>query len=411
MSDPQIDVIPIRGAVRSDAPVTLDVLLRITPPMPERKVERPALNLGLVLDRSGSMAAQNKIGFAKEAAIYAVQQLLPSDRVSVTIFDDRVETIVPNTLAEDKSRIVELIQGVLPANSTALHGGWLEGGNQVREHLLNAGLNRVLLLSDGLANVGETNTDVICTDVNRLVKQGVSTSTMGVGDHYAEDLMEAMARSGDGNYYYIESPQQLADIFQTELKGLMATFGNSVSLGIEPQAGVVLADVLNDLDRLPSGRLKMPNLISGMPVMVLIRLNIPPTGEEKELCRFRLAWNVPKETGRRTMTVSLRLPSVDAKVWEALAPVLEVTERAALLLIARFKKTATLCFERGDVDGAASALAEARKVLASVPDTPEMQKEALALREVEEYLATGAASKFLKEAKYQAHQRRRSNPY
>jgi Ca-activated chloride channel family protein len=272
-------------------------------------------------------------------------------------------------------------------------------------------LNRVLLLSDGLANVGETNPDAIATDVNRLAREGVSTTTMGVGDDYNEDLMEAMARSGDGNYFYIESPQQLADIFQSELKGLMATVGNTVSLGIEPQGGVVLADVLNDLDRLPNGRLKLPNLVSGMPVIVVVRLNVPPAREERELCRFRLAWNAPKQPERRTMRVSLRLLPVDAATWEALEPALEVRERAALLLMARHKKQATLCFERGDRDGAVRALQEARQVLASAPDTPEMQREAQALADIEEHLASGAWVKFLKHAKYQAHQRRRSEPY
>jgi Ca-activated chloride channel family protein len=102
MKQPEIEIIPIRGAVRSDAPVTLEVLLRITPPAPDVQVQRPALNVGLVLDRSGSMGGHNKIGFAREAAIYAVQQLLPTDRVSVTIIDDKVETIVPSTLGENK---------------------------------------------------------------------------------------------------------------------------------------------------------------------------------------------------------------------------------------------------------------------------------------------------------------------
>jgi Ca-activated chloride channel family protein len=333
MTQPSIEIVPSHPAVRSDAPCTLDVLVRITPPSAALNAPRPALNLGLVLDRSGSMGTQNKIGFAREAAVYAVQQLLPTDRVSVTVFDDQVRTIVPNTVAEDKGRIVDLLQSVQPGNSTDLHGGWTEGGKQVGQHLVAGGLNRVLLLSDGLANVGETNPDNIATTVNRLAREGVSTTTMGLGDDYNEDLLEAMARSGDGNYYYIESPKQLPDIFQTELKGLMATFGNTVSLGIEPQEGVTVADVLNDLDRLPSGLLKLPNLVAGMPILVVFRLNVPPTAQEEPLCRVRLAWNDPYQDERREMTAPLRLP-VMAAVWETLAPNMEVQERSALLLIA-----------------------------------------------------------------------------
>jgi len=410
MTQPQIEIIPIRGAIRSDDAVTLEVMVRITPPAPETKVQRPALNLGLVLDRSGSMGGP-KILFAREAAIYAVQQLLPSDRVSVTTFDNEVETIVPNTLAENKGQIVELIQRVEPRGSTALHGGWMEGGKQAQQHLLPGGLNRVILLSDGLANVGEQNADVIATDVSRLAREGVSTTTMGVGDDYNEDLMEALARSGDGNYYYIEASKQLPDFFQSELQGLMATFGNTVSLGIEPRGDVTVADVLNDLDRVPTGRLKLPNLVAGMPLIVVIRLNVPRAAGEMELCRFRLAWNAPKQLQRQTQTVSLRLPAVDAATWDSLAPTLEVWERAALLVIARFKKEATLLMQHGDREGAARCLANARQILASAPRTPEMLLEEQALAIIEEHLASGAYDKFNKRAKYQAHQRRRSERY
>jgi Ca-activated chloride channel family protein len=411
VQQPQIDLTPSRAAVRADAPVTLDVLVRITPPAAALSAPRPALNLGLVLDRSGSMAARNKLTFAREAAAYAVQQLLPTDRVSVTVFDDQVQTIVPNTPAEARGQVVALIQGICPGNTTALHGGWKEGGAQVGRHLLPGGLNRVLLLSDGLANVGQTDPDAIATDVNRLAREGVSTTTLGVGDDYNEDLLEAMARSGDGNYYYIESPQQLPDIFQTELKGLMATCGNTVSLGIEPQGGATVVDVLNDLDRLPTGRLKLPNLVAGMPVLVVVRLSVPPLAREGEVCRVRLAWNEPREGARRTLSVALRLPVVGAAAWEALAAEVEVQERVALLVVARAKKAATVCLERGDPDGAKRWLQEARQTLAGAPDTAETRREAEALAQVEAYIASGESMKFRKLAKYQAHQRQRSKPY
>jgi Ca-activated chloride channel family protein len=410
MTQPLIELIPLRPAVRADAPVTLDVLVRVTPPAPAVRPERPALNLGLVLDRSGSMAARNKLDFARQAAIYAVQQLLPTDRVSVTVFDTTVQTLVANTTADDKGRIAELLLAIRPGDSTALHGGWHEGSRQVGQHLLVGGLNRVLLLSDGRANVGQTNPDAIASDVSRLAREGVSTTTLGVGDDYNEDLMEAMARSGDGNYYYIESPQQLADIFQTELKELMATFGHTVSLGIEPQGGVIVADVLNDLDRIPSGRFKLPNLVAGMPILVVVRLNVPPQAAG-DVCRFRLAWNAPDRPERQSVTVSLTLPAVSAAAWQTLASNVEVQERAVLLLVARLKKEATGCVEQGDRSGAERRLAEAKEVLGSVPQTAETRREADSLALIEADLVSGASEQFLKGAKFQALRRRQSKPY
>jgi Ca-activated chloride channel family protein len=294
MQAPRIEMIPLKSAVCSDAPITLDVLVRIIPPLPEVHFLRPPLNLALVLDHSGSMAAGRKMEFAREAAAYAVQQLLPADRVGVTIFDDAVQTIVPNAPARDKPGILRRIASIQPNGSTALHEGWKEGGRQVRSHHLAGGLNRVLLLSDGLANVGLTDPGAIAAEVGSLAAEGVSTTTMGVGVDYNEDLMEAMARAGDGNYYFIESPRQLADIYQTEMQGLMATLAQKLSLGVEPQQGVQVVEVLNDCGTTRAGRLMLPNLIAGMPIGVLVRLGVPPQRRDVAPCRFRLAWDDPE---------------------------------------------------------------------------------------------------------------------
>src|SRR5262249_38136974 len=133
---------PAYPAVRRDPRTTLDVLVRIIPPERVRHAPRPAVNLGLVLDRSGSMAAEGKIEFAREAAMYAVQQLLPTDRVSVTIFDDKVETLVSNTAASDKARIFQLLRQIKPGGTTALHAAWEEGCQQVSRFPIAGGLNR-----------------------------------------------------------------------------------------------------------------------------------------------------------------------------------------------------------------------------------------------------------------------------
>jgi Ca-activated chloride channel family protein len=405
MKQPTIELVPLRPAVRSDAPTVLDVLIRITPPVSETVAVRPALNLGLVMDRSGSMAGQNKIGFAKEAAAFAVKELLPTDRVSLTIFDDNVETLAANAPVSDRARLLQLVERVRPGGSTALHGGWQEGAKQVGDNLVAGGLNRVLLLSDGLANVGEARPDAIATDVHARLQTGV-----GLGNEYNEDLLEAMARSGDGNYYYVESPRQLAAIFRAEMSGLTATVGTDVLLSLEAGPGATIADVLNDLDRDTGGRCKLPNLVSGFPVLIVARVEIPNATGEQRVLAVKLEWAAPGEAAKAARGAGLTLPAVPSGGWATLAPDLDVQERAALLTVSRLKKRATSELDRHNPAEARRLLAEARTLLGTVPQTAEVGLEIQSVAEIDAQIERGDFSGSSKRAKYDAYNMRHSKP-
>ncbi|GAB4238929.1 MAG: hypothetical protein Kow00121_65730 [Elainellaceae cyanobacterium] len=409
-SKPQIELIPLRPVLTSDQPTSLDLLVKITPPAPAQSIDRPPLNLGLVIDRSGSMHG-SKIDYARQAACYAVEQLLPTDRISVTIFDDRVETIVPAMPAVDKPRIIRVIRQIQERGSTALHAGWVEGGIQVGQHLHPDHLNRVILLSDGLANVGETNPDTIASDVHGLAQRGIGTTTMGVGNDYSEDLLEAMARSGDGNFYHIESPQQLPAIFQAELHGLMATCGQKVSLGIEPQTDVTVVDVLNDLDKTSYGRLKLPNLIVGNSIYIVVRLRVPAMSRESDLCGFRLAWDDPNQAGRQSLRVMLRLPVVKTSQLPDFPPNAEVQEQIALLMAARAKAEVERSLDRGDLSAAQQSIQAARVMMAAAPMFSEVsQQEIDLLADLEADLSRGDIARSRKKSFAQRYSRQRSMP-
>ena len=162
---------------------------------------------------------------------------------------------------------------------------------------------------------------------------------MGVGDDYNEDLMEAMARAADGHYYYVESPTQLVDIFQTELQGLMDTIGQKVSLGLEPGAGAMVTEVLNDLQRTTTGRLMLPNLLVGMPALVAVRLKLPPSPGRTNLLDVRLAWDAPRNGGRRVLSAALGgLPARPMAAWLNLPEDPDVRMQVALLMAARARK-------------------------------------------------------------------------
>lgn len=403
---PQIELIPLREAVGSDCSTTLDLLIKITPPAPESSsLERPPLNLSLVIDRSGSMNGQ-KIQYARQAACYAIEQLLPTDRVSVVIYDTRVETLIPSTLATNKASIIQYIQRVQPRSSTALHSGWVEGGMQVSQFLNSEQLNRIILLSDGLANQGETNPDVIASDVKGLAQHGVSTTTMGMGNDYNEDLLEAMATSGDGSYYYIESADQLPHIFEMELQGLMATIGREVNLRIDPQADVEIVDVFNDFHRTRQGEYKLPNLIMGNPFIVGVRLKVSGMATETELCGFRLSWNDPQESEPQKQRVSLRLPVVSSVELEEYPFNSEVREQIALMISARAKLEATKMMDRGDYMAARQALqSSARSMRAAAPQSLRVQQESLSLGELESDLEAQRYTRSRKRARYESHQR------
>lgn len=406
MARPTVEVYPLRPAVRSDAPTTLDVLLRIVPPVPEAKSDRPPLNIGLVLDRSGSMGG-DKITFALAAARMLIEQLTPRDRFSLTIFDDAVQTIAPSALATDRQRLLDMLPGIHPGGSTALHAGWREGVAQVQPHVAADALNRVLIMTDGQANVGEVNPDVIATDVKQASVQGVGTSAMGVGADYNEDLIEAMARSGDGNYYYIQSPDQLPALFQTELMGLLALVGRGVRMRVAPAAGVVLADVLNDLERDPDGRLVLPNLIGGLPVEVVLRLQVPAWTEPVTLALFHLTYESPMD-GPQEMEIELRLPVVAGAAYVDMPANTEVMERGALQVAGRLKRQATQLMDHHQLDEARAVLQQARQSLDGLPTTERLEQEQRDLNEVETHLNEGRVGLSRKAATYQHYKRSHS---
>ncbi len=218
------------------------------------------------------------------------------------------------------------------------------------EHVNWEGLNRVLLLSDGLANVGVTDPNTIRAEVAAMATTRVSTSTLGVGKDYNEDLMEAMAEAGDGNYYYVESAVQLADIFQTELNGLMATTARDVGLRVETARADVTVQVLNELERDPSGRLKLPNLVLGMPISILVRFTVasPQQGLPRtlpvsaRLGRTRQCIARAAEPGRRAL--ACRLCPLASGREMPIDPA--VAEQVALHMAASARKEAIAALDR-----------------------------------------------------------------
>ena len=191
--------------------------LTLTTPNIISEKKRKRMNLSVVIDRSGSMSDQRKMEYAKKAFVSLVDQLQSNDILSIVIYDDVVEVIRrAQKIGNDKQSIKRLIDEVYPRGSTNLGGGLVEGLRQSEKYAGKEFVNRVVLLSDGLANVGITDP----VELNRIAKRyrdkSISITAMGVGLDYNENLMMGLSESGGGNYYFIEHPHSLAAIIRQE---------------------------------------------------------------------------------------------------------------------------------------------------------------------------------------------------
>lgn len=187
-----------------------------------RSKDRIPVNLSLVIDRSGSMEG-DKLKYAKDAMEFVIKNLNANDSVSVVQYDNVVEVVASSAKLKNKELLYHKIRHISARNNTNLSGGMLEGYQQVNSSKEKGVVNRVLLLSDGLANEGITDEDQL-QDIARykFSEEGIALSSFGVGADFNENLMTKLAEYGGGNYYFIGNPDKIPEIFAQELDGLLA---------------------------------------------------------------------------------------------------------------------------------------------------------------------------------------------
>src|SRR5664279_6568726 len=174
---------PERGFLLAGSPQEVVVKIDLTAAGHKNKVKRTPLNLAVVLDRSGSMTGA-KIEKARQAAMGLVDQLAPGDFFSLIAYSDHAEVLVPAQELEDKEAVKLRISHIRPGGSTALYAGVELGAKQIQRNLSSRRINRVILLSDGLANVGPSSPRDLRQLGHALTERSISVTTIGVGDDY-----------------------------------------------------------------------------------------------------------------------------------------------------------------------------------------------------------------------------------
>ncbi len=258
----------------------------VTAPQSEKTKERNALNLSLVIDRSGSMQG-SKLHYAKEAVYHVLSLLNDRDRVSIIAYDDRIETLLASAPAsQEQVRAGNRAVRALEARAmTNLSDGWLTGAQQVADHRDPEYLNRVLLLTDGLANIGIIDPEELAKHASEIHERGVSTTTFGVGRDFNENLLELIATNGGGNYYFIDRPATIPEIFQMELDELSTVTSADTEIKFSIPANVALDVVGAWKSKKSAQRLSvhLGDIPGGQERILLLKMISPPKARRKSI--------------------------------------------------------------------------------------------------------------------------------
>jgi len=273
----------------------------------DRQQLRP-VNLALVIDKSGSMGDADKISRVKSALLALVSQLRDTDTLSIVVFDTDAQVLLPARCLTDRGYVRQLIREIAPGGATNIHAGLMLGYREVRENYRKDATNRVILLTDGIANRGETEPEKIAQDSLRFNDQGIDLSTIGVGLDLNKDLLRELAKSGRGLFHFVADAEDIEKVFIKEVQSLVSPVAYEPNLDIDYDPALELEQIYGyePQFRKSGVKIKLDNMNQGLTQVVLLR--------------FRLA---DKRAIPSSMSVNVRLSYYDPEQKEQVVKIQE----------------------------------------------------------------------------------------
>jgi Ca-activated chloride channel family protein len=359
-----------------------------------KTTERTPLNLSLVLDRSGSMDG-DKIKYAREACKFVVDNLESTDNLSIVIYDDQVELLSPSAPVKDKVALKKLIDAVYDRGSTNLSGGMLEGFAQVKQTHQKNFVNRVLLLSDGLANQGITDENVL----QQLARQkstedNMTLSTFGVGADFNELLMTNLAEFGSGNYYFIDSPDKIPSIFAQELQGLLSVVAQNTTLKIKfPARHLAVSNMFGYQGQVKGDELvfDLKDVFSEEQKTVLIKFSVKEPIVEEALFESTLSYDDAVTFERISETQKTKLTVTSDKALFDRSFDKDVLQNIVLFENNNRLEHAMVDVDHGDYEKAKKTIlvikSEMEVQMSAMPASPELKRQYDAVLEYEKQVS------------------------
>ncbi|MDQ0943426.1 von Willebrand factor type A domain-containing protein [Streptomyces sp. V1I1] len=352
----------------------------------DRKGERPPAALTFVIDISGSMAEPGRLDLVKESLGILTDELRDDDSMALVTFSDEAKTRLPMTRVDDnRDRIHEVIDSLEPTDSTNVEAGVRQGYDEAVEGRRRGATNRVVLLSDALANTGETEADAILDRIDDARRTyGITLFGVGVGSEYGDALMERLADKGDGHTTYVSTSEQARKVFCDQLpthvelrardaKAQVAFDPKTVQqfrlIGYENRA-VEDEDFRNDT--VDGGEVGPGHTVTAL---YAVRLR---EGASGHVATATVRWLDPRTRAPHEQTGSVETDAVDGALWDGGSKRLQVTAVAAYFaesmrggsmpgapglgeLVGRARKLAGST-EDGAVRELAEAIAQAQRV-------------------------------------------------
>jgi Ca-activated chloride channel family protein len=342
------------------------------------KDDRRAMALVFLVDISGSMATNNRYLTVRQSLDILVNQLNPEDMAGIVAYDDRAEIRLEPTSARDKERILSEIYKLSPRGSTNVEAGLKEAYKMAGSMMSADRTARIILCADGVANTGLTDPDRLLDNMRGYIQDGVALTAIGVGlGNYNDVLMEKIANTGDGNYFYIDDVEEAKRVFAQNLSSTLETIAKDAKIQVEfnPES-VDRYRLLGYENRAVADKDFRNNAVdageigAGHSVTALYELQINPAAEGTgwKLAEARLRWQDPDTGNVQELNREFSRHDV-LKTFHEASPRFQlnavVAEYAEILRGSHWVQSRTL----DDVAGLAEGLA--RGALSSDPDVKE----------------------------------------